>query len=175
MKKKIIIAMLLLTTSISYAQEQSLTQVYNKAQLLLKTHGCTTKLNIKIVQGSSYYKDGVLYISENADNQTLAHELGHHVQHSEGYFFDIAEVDISRMDELWRSEFGFFERRSQETRTLQDLISALSKGKIRTRYKHKWEGYPYRDEEVFANIYSILVIGNKKQINFLNKLLTTEK
>ena len=165
--KKLLILLLLIISTITYS---NLSDTYEFI-LKNKNNYLEQPIQVNIITSGLPYCDGIIiYLRGNETNETIYHEMGHLVHSRSKYNCDIEEINVEKLEKMWKDTFGFSERRNESTQHLQDLISALSRGKIHTRYKHNWEK-ANRNNEVFANIYSIIQTGDEKQNKFLKEII----
>lgn len=129
----------------------------------------------------SYYRlCNTIILPRRFYDETALHEVGHFVDDVICKKDDenISHSSITRriynvdyVKRVFKKEFGFFSRRSYKMMCLQDLMFILSNGKYRSKYTRPIESL--QDDrtfktEIFANLFSIKIMANKKHIQFIH-------
>lgn len=139
------------------------------------------KLNILTGNNGSYNNpSNTISSHRNSKKELVFHELGHFIDDvihndSDDYashkMFKIPVYDNVYIKNSFHKEFWYIARRSSETMCIQDIILILSNGILQYKYRRPMEYFNtirIKKAELFANLFSIKLSGNKKNIDFIS-------
>ena len=136
------------------------------------------------ISNRNYYSDGTYQINvkRNARNVILYHEIGHliddYVGDTERFDEEVLKVvdELEKRDNLYVLAAEYYVKfigknpKNINNQGVQDIINAISRGRIKLEYSHTDE-YWKREEkmcnEVFANLYQIYKMEMLYEIKFL--------
>lgn len=122
-----------------------------------------------------------MVIPFNSRAEIIAHEIGHFIddmlnkdpnEYASYILLDAYKYDVKYVENVFKEEFGYFSRRSYKTLCLQDLLFILTRGEYKTNYArnmNELKDIRKIKSEIFANLFSIRLLGDKKQNDFIKK------
>lgn len=135
--------------------------------------------SIKVGGNKSYHQKGNIVLKTNYSSHTVMHELGHAVDYnnkwisSNRFFRNSIELDkeyILNNQNLYKDLL----KNNSNYRELSDIISGMTKNKIKGRYFHKnsyWNKPKKLEKEIFAQMFTAAGTDDFKQLQMFQKYL----
>lgn len=135
--------------------------------------------SIKVGGNKSYHQKGNIVLKTNYSSHTVMHELGHAVDYnnkwisSNRFFRNSIELDkeyILNNQNLYKDLL----KNNSNYRELSDIISGMTKHKIKGRYFHKnsyWNKPKKLEKEIFAQMFTAAGADDFKQLQIFQKYL----
>ena len=135
--------------------------------------------SIKVGGNKSYHQKGNIVLKANYSNHTVMHELGHAVDYNNKWissnrsFINSIELDkeyILNNQNLYKDLL----KNNSNYRELSDIISGMTKNKIKGRYFHKnsyWNKPKKLEKEIFAQMFTAAGADDFKQLQIFQKYL----
>ena len=135
--------------------------------------------SIKVGGNKSYHQKGNIVLKTNYSSHTVMHELGHAVDYnnkwisSNRFFRNSIELDkgyILNNQNLYKDLL----KNNTNYRELSDIISGMTKNKIKGRYFHKnsyWNKPKKLEKEIFAQMFTAAGADDFRQLQIFQKYL----
>ena len=135
--------------------------------------------SIKVGGNKSYHQKGNIVLKANYSNHTVMHEFGHAVDYNNKWissnrsFINSIELDkeyILNNQNLYKDLL----KNNSNYRELSDIISGMTKNKIKGRYFHKnsyWNKPKKLEKEIFAQMFTAAGADDFKQLQIFQKYL----
>lgn len=135
--------------------------------------------SIKIGVNKSYHRNGNIVLKVNYDSHTVRHEIAHTIDYNNKWissnkrFIEAIQKDkrnILKNKELYKNII----KNNSNCVELSDIMSGITKNKIRGRYKHSnkyWKKLNKLEREIFAQLFTTAGNDDFKQLEIFQKYL----
>ena len=135
--------------------------------------------SIKVGDNKSYHQKGNIVLKTNYSSHTVMHEFGHAVDYnnkwisSNRFFRDSIELDKKYI----LNNLNLYQKLLNDNsnyRELSDIISGMTKNKIKGRYYHKnsyWNKQKKLEKEIFAQMFTAAGANDFKQLQIFQEYL----